>query len=53
MRNRENALQKSPTTPSQVAVVRRREPVAPQDAAVERKLQADVAAWLKARRNTR
>jgi hypothetical protein len=36
-----------------VVVIRRREESAPQPASVERKLQADVAAWLRERRATR
>ncbi|MBI5014935.1 MAG: hypothetical protein HZB55_05515 [Deltaproteobacteria bacterium] len=53
MRNRENAPQDpQPQTP-RVVEFRRREVTAPQSGAIERKLQADVTAWLRQRHRTR
>lgn len=41
-----------PATP-RPAVIRRRESQEPQPAAMEKKLQADIAAWLRERRGSR
>lgn len=53
MRNRQN-LAKAPSEPERrVAVIRRRESPEPQRGTLERKFQADVAAWLRDRRTGR
>jgi len=54
MRNQEFCATTVQDGPLRVAVIRRRDDRAlPQTGAVERKLQADVAAWLRERRTAR
>lgn len=53
MRNRESRTEVPTDHPPRVAVIRRRNGQEPQRGSLERKFQADVAAWLKGRRNTR
>lgn len=53
MRNREFEARTYQDGQLRVAVIRRRDDRDPQPGAVERKLQADVAAWLRGRRASR
>jgi len=53
MRNREIEARTFQDGQLRVAVIRRRDDRDPQPGAVERKLQADVAAWLRGRRSSR
>jgi len=53
MRKRELSPGNTQEAQPRVAVIRRRDDRTPQPAAVERKLQADVAAWLRERRSAR
>jgi len=53
MTNREVTVRRAQEGHVRVAVIRRRNDQDPQPAAVERKLQADVTAWLRERRAAR
>ncbi len=53
MRNVQSAARTSNETAPRVQVLRRRGAPEVQPAAMERKLQADVAAWLRERRTAR
>lgn len=53
MTNREISVRRAQDGQPRVAVIRRREDRDPQPGAVERKLQADVTAWLRERRAAR
>lgn len=53
MRNRENRIEAPAEHLPRVAVIRRKSGAEPQRGSVEKKLQADVAAWLRGRRNGR
>ncbi len=53
MRNREHATPEPQPKTLRVVEFRRREAPSPQAGTIERKLQADVAAWLKQRRSSR
>ncbi|MFU8858144.1 MAG: hypothetical protein ACNA8S_14205, partial [Deferrisomatales bacterium] len=53
MQKREFHLRTPQTPTPRPAVIRRRESQEPQPAAMERKLQADIAAWLRDRRSSR
>ena len=53
MRTREFVATAPKNGQPRIAVIRRRDDQDPQPGSVERKLQADVAAWLRERRSAR
>lgn len=53
MTSQEMTARRTPEGQVRVAVIRRRNDREPQPGAVEKKLQADVTAWLRERRSAR